>query len=105
MSDLKLISFNVRGLRQRTKRRAIFHFLHTSYRSHIVVLQETHSLPSDVKIWKAEWGGDIIFAHSPSCNASGVAVLLPRSLYTCASVVSADCDDDGRFVIADIKLD
>ena len=105
MTDLKLISFNVRGLRQRTKRRAIFHFLHTVYQSHIVVLQETHSLPSDVKVWKAEWGGEIIFAHSPSCNASGVAVLLPRSRYTCASVMSTDCDDDGRFVIADIKVE
>ena len=100
MAELKLISFNVRGLRQRAKRRAIFHFLHTVYPRHIAVLQETHSMPADAKIWKAEWGGDIMFSHSPSSNESGVAVLLPKSLYACCSVLSAECDDRDRLVVS-----
>ena len=96
---------NVRGLRQRAKRRAIFHFLHTVYPRHIAVLQETHSMPADAKIWKAEWGGEIMFSHSPSSNESGVAVLLPKSLYACCSVLSAECDDRGRLVVVSLQIE
>ena len=105
MAELGLASFNVRGLRQRSKRRAIFHFIHTVYPNHIVALQETHSLASDAKAWKAEWGGEIIFAHSPSVNESGVAVLIPRSLQARCSVLSAESDDQGRLVVASLQIE
>ena len=80
MPDVKIITFNVRGLRNTAKRRTIFRFLHQFYPTHIVVLQETHSAARDGVIWQNEWGAPILFSHGPSTNECGVAVLLPRAL-------------------------
>ena len=37
MPDVKIVTFNVRGLRDMSKRRTIFRFLHHCYPTHIVV--------------------------------------------------------------------
>ena len=58
-----IVSFNVRGLRDALKRRTIFRHMHVKYPSKIVILQETHSSLDTERRWKAEWGGDIFFAH------------------------------------------
>ena len=38
-------------------------------------LQETYSNSNDEVLWKAEWGGDIVFSHS-SCHSKGVCILI-----------------------------
>ena len=57
-----VISLNVRGLRNRVKRRSIFCFL-KDQKCDVYFLQETYSKPKDENIWRSEWGGDIFFSH------------------------------------------
>ena len=99
---MKLLTFNVRGLRQNVKRRALFHYLHVKYPAHIVVLQETHSKLRDIPYWKAEWGADIFCAHGTSSNECGVAVLMPRTLD--CKFTQTYSDDDGRMLSIDIEV-
>ena len=42
MADIKLYSFNVRGIRQDVKRRSVFRHLKNRYPHGIYLLQETH---------------------------------------------------------------
>lgn len=62
MNDLDIASYNFRGLQTELKRRKIFNFLHNKGHD-IVLLQETHSVKKNEKVWKNEWGGDIVFSH------------------------------------------
>ena len=57
---LKLLSLNVRGLRNVNKRRAIFSYL-KAQKATIFCLQETYSSIEDEKVWPAEWRGQNFF--------------------------------------------
>ena len=76
--DLKLLSLNVRGLRDKPKRLQIFNWLKQSHKGKhsFIFLQETHSLTQDEKSWEIEWGSKIVFDHGSS-NKCGVAILFP----------------------------
>ena len=56
MASFKIVSYNVRGLGDNTKRREIFHYLHTQP-DDIILLQEAHCATHLEKRWKSEWGG------------------------------------------------
>ena len=75
---LKEVSLNIRGLNKSIKRRKLFRWLHVK-RFDIIFLQETYSDPSLEDVWRAEWGGEILFAHGfkPS---KGVMILFKPSL-------------------------
>lgn len=103
MPDLKVLTYNVRGLREVSKRRAVFRFLHTQYPNYISILQETHSCPRDMPFWQAEWGSQILFSHGVSVNESGVSVLVPRSFQGIGTVKLGFASDDGRLIVADIE--
>ena len=96
---IKLISLNVNGIANQTKRRAIFKYVRD--RADIAFLQETHSVKSLEKVWKAEWGGDIIFAHGES-NARGTCILATKNAR--AKFVDIQLCQDGRFIVADMVL-
>lgn len=102
MPDIKVITFNVRGLRQMSKRRSVFRFAHQHYPRHLVVLQETPS-SQDVAVWQAEWGAPIFFAHGLNTHECGVAVLLPRIILGVCDVKSVYSDDDGRLLILELN--
>ena len=94
---LKLISLNVRGLRNHNKRRAIFSYL-KAQKATIFCLQETYSSPEDEKVWSAEWGGNTLFSHGSS-HSRGVCILLnPSNVTFCLQSVKQD--SDGRLLIA-----
>ena len=57
-----IISLNVRGLREQSKRRCIFSYL-KDQKSKFYFLQETYSEVNDETIWKNEWGGKIFFSY------------------------------------------
>ena len=78
MNNFSIASFNVRGLRDRKKRRTIFRHLHLKYRNHIVILLETHSSSDNEAIWQNEWGSPVLFSHG-TVHQAGVAVFIPRS--------------------------
>ena len=92
---VSIISQNVRGLRDRVKRRSVFRHFHTMYPDYITVMQETHSSLEDEKTWKMEWGSEIIFSHG-SAHQAGTAILLPRRYN---GAVKEKCiDSEGRIV-------
>ena len=53
--DLELISLNVRGRRDYRKHRTVFNWLkrHT-HRNAVILLQETHSIEGNKRIWKVQ---------------------------------------------------
>ena len=52
----KIISLNVRGIRDQTKRRSIFTYL-KDQKAAFYFLQETHSDSNDEAMWQSEWRG------------------------------------------------
>ena len=99
MPDVRIITFNARGLRDVVKRRALFRFLHEHYPKHFVVLQETHSKPTDSGYWSAEWGAPVFFSHGSSTNECGVAVLSPRSVAGLCDITVEITDEVGRLLV------
>ena len=98
---LKLLSLNVRGLRNQNKRRAIFSYL-KSQRATIYCLQETYSLANDEKVWSSEWDGQIIYSHGTAHSRGACILLNPNSTYHFRTIES---DSQGRFVIAKIEVE
>ena len=99
-SRVKVISLNVRGLRNQVKRRSIFSYL-KNQKATLYCLQETFSNEDDEKIWSAEWGGQIIFSHG-SEHSRGVCILL--SLNSGFSISTVHADRDGRYIIVKVNI-
>ena len=74
MDDLKILSFNVRGIRDQRKRNKIFSYLN-KFRSNIILLQECHVLPEDYDLWRANWGKGDIFINPLSERSAGQMIL------------------------------
>ena len=98
--NLKLITFNCRGIQDYVKRRKLFHYLRF-IESDIIFLQETHSSKTDELSWKQQWGEKAWFSSHTS-NSRGVAILIRNhvslvfnSLYT---------DTNGRYLIMSVSI-
>ena len=93
---ISIVSFNVRGLRDRVKRRSIFRHLRINYKQSVIFLQETHSKPKDENSWQCEWAGKILFSHDTGHSQSGVAALISPDLkYPVEKITHCD---SGRIV-------
>ena len=99
MSNLKILSLNVRGLRKAEKRRAIFCYL-KKQKASIFCLQETFSKTEDETIWRAEWGGQILFSHG-SEHSRGVCILVKPNGFPLETIEN---DEEGRYIFANLKL-
>ena len=99
MATVKILSLNVRGIREKVKRRALFNY--GRRRADIICLQETHSDASIEKEWELEWGGQILFAHGET-NARGVCILFNRNLNF--EIISKYMDPQGRILSCKIKI-
>ena len=95
--DLELISLNVRGLGDYRKRRTVFNWLkkHT-HRNAVILLQETHSIEGDERIWKAQWRGEVRYAQGTH-NSKGVLIAFKDG--TNLDIQTEIVDSDGRFII------
>ena len=60
MDSIRFASVNARGLKNRLKRNAFFHYL-KSQKFDIVCLQESHISGKDVPVWEKQWGGKVFF--------------------------------------------
>ena len=69
---LKILSLNVKGLRNDVKRRAIFNYCRK--RADIICLQETHATAENEVFWQHEWRGKTIYSNGDS-NARGVCIM------------------------------
>ena len=76
---INIVSINVRGIREVTKRTAIFDFYRN--KCDVLCLQETHCSEPDEQIWKSEWGGQIVFSNGTSA-ARGVAICCKKPIIT-----------------------
>lgn len=97
--ELRIVSQNVRGIREYKKRKNIFHNL--CKRADVTLLQETHSLEKDIKIWNSSWAGEILYAHGTN-RSRGVAILVKDSSQF--NKISSLSDKDGRFIFLKAKI-
>ena len=96
---LKIVSFNVNGLRNNRKRRTIFPL--KNEKLDFILLQETHSNHTDGKLWKYEWGGDILYSHGNNYS-NDVAILAKKFLKH--KRTATYIDQAGRILLVEIKL-
>lgn len=95
-----VLSLNVRGIRDLTKRKALFLFCKRSD-ADLILLQETHSCDSDTRFWKAQWGNIVHFSHG-SNHSAGVSILVHGFKGDILEVVPSS---DGRWIIIIVKQD
>ena len=98
--DFKLLSFNVRGIRSSTKRKALFTWL-SERKYDIIFLQETYSTAEVEDIWKTQWRGKLHFAQGS--NRSCRVMILVRSDLD-LDLKSVKCDDEGRWIIMEAEV-
>ena len=96
----KAVSLNIRGLNKSIKRGKLFRWLHVK-RFDIIFLHETYSDPSLEDVWRAEWGGEILFAHGFK-HSKGVMILFKPSLKV--DILEITVDKNGRFIVANINI-
>ena len=60
--SMSITSFNVRGLKNNTKRQRVLQYLKDKHPG-ILFLQETYTTQGDELIWKKQWKGDILMSH------------------------------------------
>lgn len=97
--NLKVLSLNVNGIRNITKRKAIFLFCRRS-NANLIFLQETHSCDDDRKFWKSQWG-DLIYLSHASNNSAGVAILFNKFQ---GEVIESHLSEEGRWIIFVLKV-
>ena len=97
--SISIISLNVRGLKNREKRRAIFDFYRK--RADVLCLQETHSDKESCEQWTAEWGGKTVYSHGEN-NARGTALFIKKA-FPC-EYSPKYIDNDGRYIIGELDF-
>ena len=100
VNHLKIVTCNVRGIKQTVKRHQLFKYFHEK-QYNIVLLQETHSVKSKEKIWRNEWGGKIVFGHGAS-NARGTAILFAKGVNP--EIHNTIRDENGRVLVTKFNL-
>ena len=97
-----LITYNVKGMRDSSKRQQIFNYLKNHMHNGIFFLQETHSTPDDEEKWKTEWGGELFFSHGKS-NSKGVLTGFTKNID--AQITKNTYDKNGRILLTDAIID
>ena len=63
-------------------------------------LQKTFFKKEDETIWRAEWGGQIIYSYG-SEHSRGICMLVKLNTYPLETIES---DEEGRYIFANLKL-
>ena len=92
--DFKLLSLNVRGIRNYDKRKAIFLWI-SKQNADVIFLQETYSTKEVEHVWGLQWKGEIFFAHG-SEHSKGVMILTKEGLDI--KISDSQLDPEGRFI-------
>ena len=99
-NKIKIISANVRGLRQALKRADLFDYFKGQH-ADIICLQETHLVQADLNCLIKDWNLKYFIAGT-STNSRGVAILI-NNTFECV-ISSETLDPDGRFAIIDLDI-
>ena len=97
MDKTKIVTLNVNGLRNDSKRRQLFHYLNIKG-FEMMFLQELHSEFSDEKRWSMEFGTRIWFDHG-SRNSKGVGILFSRKCQESLEVHNVIKSQEGHYLI------
>lgn len=95
MSNIKIVSLNVKGLNHVIKRQKILTFLKKE-KAQIAFLSETHLNDLEHLKLRRSWVGQVCYS-SYSTNSRGVAILIHRGLPFTVERTIKDCD--GRYVL------
>ena len=91
--SVNIVSFNANGLGEKKKRIAVFDRL--KKKNSIIFLQETHCNSEKERLWREEWGCNILFSNGTS-NSTGVAILFPINLEI--DIIEEFKDSNGRII-------
>ena len=97
---MKVISWNVKGLRSPNKRMKILRHL-KRIKADIALLQETHLSASDFPRMKKLWVGTVLGSEAVGRKA-GVLLLIHKNLP--CSVLAVNSDSHGRLISAHLKI-
>ena len=100
MDKINIVSLNVRGLGDSSKRRDVFNYLQNKNYS-IVCLQDTHFSKDIENIVSAEWGYKVWFSSYLS-NKRGVAILFKNNFEF--KVYNQYVDTNGNVLLLDIEI-
>ena len=100
LTGLNLISLNVRGLRERGKRKSILEWCRHK-KSDILFFQETYSTQEVETRWKLELGGNAYFSHGTN-HSRGVLVSIAPTLNI--KVIDLKIDEGGRYIILKVDI-
>ena len=100
MSQIKITSWNVRGLREIAKIKQVLNRL-KQLKSQVVFLQETHLGAAEVDRLQKRWPGQVLYAPYNN-RARGVLILIHKSISF--QVDNVICDQSGRYIIVQGNL-
>jgi exonuclease III len=99
-NKLKIISFNVKGLKGPKKRTKVLNWL-SKKNIDIVLLQESHYEKKDKQSWKEEWKGDI-YSSVGDNRSRGCTILINKNLQY--KKISEHKDQEGRWIKLSIEI-
>uniref|UniRef100_A0A3B3HKX7 Reverse transcriptase domain-containing protein n=1 Tax=Oryzias latipes TaxID=8090 RepID=A0A3B3HKX7_ORYLA len=99
---LSLLSLNVRGFKNVTKRKAIFLYCKAQVNVNCFFFQETHSSEEDFDFWKSQWGSGNIYLSHGSPRSAGVAIFLHNFD---GKIVDHKSDTEGHWLMVNIEVD
>lgn len=91
--SFSIFSLNARGLRNITKRKALFLFA-KQQNTDLCFYQESHSVSKDVNFWRSQWGFDLWFSH---CSERSAGVLNLKHRFN-GNIIHTDTDSKGHFI-------
>ena len=95
------LSLNVRGLRDKFKRKKLFNWF-KDIRTDIILLQETYSSIEIEEQWKLDWGGEnVIFSHG-SNHSKGCLILVNNNVDF--KLIKEETGNDGRLIISQVEI-
>lgn len=101
MNSLNVVSCNISGLKDDTKRKAVWTYLREN-NFDIVFLQETHChLKKDEKKWALEWDGQSLWSRGTN-RSRGVSVLFNRRYRY--DIRNESIDYSGRYIVFDLCI-
>ena len=106
MDSINIINLNVHGLRNKMKRKTIFHNLRL-HKSDIICLQETYITDNDHEQWEREWGGKIYYSSNTTHSMGQMILIKKKFPYETQCnvkkqrilIVEIKVEDDSLFII------
>lgn len=99
--QIKILSYNCRGLHDHVKRRKLFLWFQDQ-KIDIVMLQETFCTPKLEPYLRASWDGEVRLSLTDSCHSRGVAILFRKNFP--GKEVDYYSTKDGQLIIVNIEL-